>query len=446
MYLRIVNPGEADARSFTVLGLSTARGRQDTIGQFGSGNKHAVNLCLRSGINPLIFCGGKRIEFFTQPEEMEGQSFNRVYCKVSNRKPEALSMTAEYGELDWKDIGMALREFVSNALDAADGDSGKVKIDIVDKVTARQGKTIVAIPLTPQVQEWYSSLHWRFLHFRQDAKIDLGKEILPKSEKQQKEGFIYRKGVMVRTIGSQTAPSIFNYNFGEELEIDEARNLSSSQIRDCVATKLASGTDELKDVFQKLATAENFWERDLPAWELSHGSRNNKSKWKELWEEVHGSAIVALHDGPLKEFAEAKGYRVIIVSNANWYDALSQAGIDTPITVLGNVNDKGHVFTDPTAEGQEAFDEVWTWLELIGLTQGKEKPTMKIFQDVMNAGCERLGYYLGDICYLRADQCTHRQTILEEIAHHVTGSSDCTRDFQDYAFKCATLAFQAACG
>ena len=40
-----------------------------------------------------------------------------------------------------------------------------------------------------------------------------------------------------------------------------------------------------------------------------------------------------------------------------------------------------------------------------------------------------------------------RQTVLEEAAHYLTGSSDCTRDLQDWAFKLAVrLAMAEECG
>ena len=50
-YLVIQNPGVAPIEGFTLLGVSTTRdcGVEGTIGQFGSGNKHAINVLLRAG-------------------------------------------------------------------------------------------------------------------------------------------------------------------------------------------------------------------------------------------------------------------------------------------------------------------------------------------------------------------------------------------------------------
>ena len=44
MFLMIANNGVAPVQSFTVLGVSTARGNSDKIGQFGSGAKHGLSL------------------------------------------------------------------------------------------------------------------------------------------------------------------------------------------------------------------------------------------------------------------------------------------------------------------------------------------------------------------------------------------------------------------
>ena len=102
-----------------------------TIGQFGSGNKHAVNVLLRAKLFPIVFCGNHKLEFTTKPGKMkalEGETdYNRVVVKhggtdengASVTYTEELSQTDEYGILDWNCLGMAFREFVCNAIDAA---------------------------------------------------------------------------------------------------------------------------------------------------------------------------------------------------------------------------------------------------------------------------------------------------------------------------------------
>ena len=54
-----------------------------------------------------------------------------------------LGFVMSYGEKDWNDVALALREFVSNAIDRSireDGDWKGVKVEIVDEFeSARNG-------------------------------------------------------------------------------------------------------------------------------------------------------------------------------------------------------------------------------------------------------------------------------------------------------------------
>ena len=60
MFLCVQNPGVAPVEGFTLLGVSTSRGETGTIGQFGSGAKHAINTLLRAGLKLTIYCGKTR--------------------------------------------------------------------------------------------------------------------------------------------------------------------------------------------------------------------------------------------------------------------------------------------------------------------------------------------------------------------------------------------------
>jgi hypothetical protein len=435
MFLRIVSPTVCPVEGFTVLGVSSSRGKESMIGQFGSGNKHAVNLLLRHRINPLIYCGTTRLEFFTVPKVMGNTQYNQVCVKVSNRKPVETSMAVEYGELDWQSISMAMREFVSNAIDCANGDAKKITIDVVDSVTARPGKTIVAVPLTPEVQEWFSLLHTQFLHFRPDGSNRLTRKVLPKAA--PGAGMIYRKGVLVRTTGEDRR-SLFDYNFGEELRIDEARNLNDHDVGTAAAAALAN-SEHLTTIFRALSGTDKFWELDLDSYHLAHYAKRYKEKWLECWHTAYGSktVITQMGTGPFTAHAERKGYQVVAVPNVGWYNALVHAGIPTLFSVLDNVNSKGHTYREAAHEQRNAYDTIWAQIEAVDMTNGKEKPPVKVFEQVMQGGEELFGYYSDGVVYLREDCVGHHQTILEEFAHYITGSTDMSRDFQDWAFRFA---------
>jgi hypothetical protein len=158
----------------------------------------------------------------------------------------------------------------------------------------------------------------------------------------------------------------------------------------------------------------------------------------KTWINVYGGAVISMDDNPLSERAKKQGHQVVVIRDIGWYKALFQAGIKTVLQVLDDVNDKGHTFKDPTPDSQKVYDEVWEWIELVEMTEGKEKPPLKLYDEVMKAESETCGYYLEGTVYLKEDHATDRQTILEEFAHYVTGSTDMSRDFQDYAFKFGT--------
>ena len=62
-----------------------------------------------------------------------------------------------------------------------------------------------------------------------------------------------------------------------------------------------------------------------------------------------------------------------------------------------------------------------------------------------------MGFYREGVVYLSLDfadgaSVELRQTALEEVAHFVTGATDSSRDFQDFAFKLATRLEMVAAG
>jgi len=433
MYLRIENPGVCAPEAFTVFGVSTSRGNVERIGQFGSGAKLGTNLCLRMGICPIVFCGGKRLIFSTRPQEIDGKVFNRVFVQVSNRKAQPLDRVVEYGSLDWTRLSEAIREYVSNAIDAAGGTMKGVIVDIVDEVTSRPNKTVVAIPLSDEAAKWFNMRSLYFLHFREDAKKVLAQKILRKTKPDR--CLVYRKGVLVRAASKDTNPSLFDYNLGEELAIDECRNMSESSVRDNVAMAVAQNSEALEEIFRELPKGGGFWEAELPEWELK--SYGNDEDWQEIWKKVHGKSVVALGISPLTEMATKRGFNVVTIHSTSWYNALRRHGIKGVVEVLDDVNDKGDLIMDPTHKDLAVLEQVWTWLELVGMTNGKKCPPLFIFKRLLQDGTQVWGYQAADCIYIHEEQRNNPKILLEELAHYVTGAYDCTRDFQDFAFRLA---------
>jgi len=224
MYLMIENTGVADIRALTTLGLSTGRNHKnkDVLAVFGTGMIQGVNTCLRFNVNPTVFVGRDKLSFFIEPITVEEQNFGQVSYLYKGEKKQ-LACVVEHGAQDWTNIDMALREFISNAIDASlksCGNLSGVKIDVVDEINGVLDKTRVFVPLTSEVQSYYKDLHGRFLHFSDSYNSSatvLNKPTLSPCR-------VYKKGVFVRQLDGLT--SLFDYNFGDSLKLDECRNVS----------------------------------------------------------------------------------------------------------------------------------------------------------------------------------------------------------------------------
>src|SRR6478672_3352904 len=83
-YLKIENIGVCPPEGFTVLGVSLAdtTNKQGVIGQFGSGNKHGVAVCLRNEIAPVVFCGTLKLEFFTKSQTVSDSQASKDFARV----------------------------------------------------------------------------------------------------------------------------------------------------------------------------------------------------------------------------------------------------------------------------------------------------------------------------------------------------------------------------
>ena len=83
-YLKIENIGVCPPEGFIVLGVSLAdtTDNQAVIGQFGSGNKHGVAVCLRNDVSPVVFCGSLRLDSFTKPQTVADSKGSKDFARV----------------------------------------------------------------------------------------------------------------------------------------------------------------------------------------------------------------------------------------------------------------------------------------------------------------------------------------------------------------------------
>jgi hypothetical protein len=477
-FLKIENIGVCPPEGFTVLGVSLAdkSSHQGVIGQFGSGNKHGVAVLLRHGLSPVVFAGTLRLEFGTRPQTVAdsqaSKEFRRVIVRYGGTDPvtgssrsstEDLGFVLEYGRQDWTEVALALREFVSNAIDRSIrewGDWSGVSIEIVNEnqVRARAGYTRVFVPLNTEVFSFYDNLAKWFLHFSEPDSLN--KAILPKANRNlgdRKAAVIYRRGVRVREFTATDTESLFDYNLNN-LSIDEARKASDWDVRYYCGRALANADRSiLATFFERLLNSTN------PAWELTFDTcaltPSNRDKaedvirrcrsWQEAFAQVAGESAVLTGAGTVEQLRR-KGYKPILAGE-NFVGAAMAYGVSTPASVLSADDLAGREITEPSPDALAAVDLVWDMIEVAGLTNGRSKPPVKCFTSILDGGVMLNGFYRNGEVYINSDLAggsssfagtqalTDRlvKVALEEVAHHVTQATDCSRDFQDYLLDLA---------
>jgi hypothetical protein len=468
-YLMIQNAGIAPTEAFTLLGMSMTDGCgvKGAIGQFGSGNKLAINLLLRLGTKVFIYCGKTRLEFFTVAETIsDGISQKEVFhikCKFGGTSSKTIDCgwTLNWGAKDWTTTDMALREFVSNAIDRTIREKEGFKQAIMDEqllVTpvmdqqrrALDGYTRVYVEMTESVHKFYSELPRRFLHFSNNPN-QVYQSVLPKAERNlsaNKTPMIYREGVLVREMQESSRPSMFDYNFkSDEIEIDECRNSNEYSVRAACARLMGEvDSDTLASVMKSMVRGEDTFESNLdadyilPTWTTP--SNAAKENFQEAWSKANedGPAILCLEGNETAiRTIEKKGYTPRKVKSQSWVNIAKRMGIQHSSDILTENEAKGREMIPATDAAIEAVDTVWAWLEALGMTKGKDKPVVRGYRELMDAESGTMGFWKEGTCAvcLREDISTAvneftLKVALEEVTHYVTGSTDCSRDFQQF--------------
>ena len=432
MFLMVENSGEADVRAFTKLGLSSARDKSDKIGQFGSGAKHGVLVLMREGLNPHIYCGRTKIEFFTQPNMMGDTTYNDMFVRIGNKTHE-LSFCLEFGAIDWNDVDMGLREIVSNAIDNSDSVQD-VSIRIVEKPRAKAGCTRVFIPMNSQVQKFVNTLSERFLQFGEHRD----KTIIPKTTPGKTK--VYRKGVLVHEFDKYNPDGLYDYNFGEELNIDECRNSNEWDCKRAIGRAVCQDESVVRTMFERFIKNNN-GQREYLEDRLSEYDITSRDWWNDLWNKVSNNAVILSPDqSMMRQFLDKKKTHYYVVPS-KWYSAMAKGGIQKATLTLDTMENKGYTVVKPTPQMKDMLNEVWSLLVDLELINHKEKPEIKGFSKAIeNNEGTLFGFYEKGVVFINVDFSENRQTYLEELCHHITQAADGTREFQEFAFQVATRA------
>lgn len=216
-YAVIENTGEVDIRSFYVMGMGTKSEDDESIGQFGTGNKYGITALLRNNNNVVITSGTRKITARTEEEAFRDKTFESVFFLEDDEKIPT-GMTLDMGKHNW-DVTRALREFVSNAID-----EGGFKYFYSDTIQPEENKTRIYITRSSDVNGFFDDIG---KHFILDRVPLLETNFGNFYESTCPGGRVYRKGVLVHETDSN---ALWDYDTSE-IDINEDRRSSSSDVR-----------------------------------------------------------------------------------------------------------------------------------------------------------------------------------------------------------------------
>ena len=433
MYLMIQNKGIAPVEAFTLLGASTSRGTSN-IGQFGTGTKHAINLLLRERIDFRVYSGTDKIDFTSVDSDFKGKTVTKVTYSLNGRKPRDTGWTLDWGALDWDHVSMAVREFVSNAIDDTPNwkdaiVSGDLNVEIVQTPRAKEGYIRVFIALTDGVREYFDNLPMYFLHFHDPSLLD--STVLEKINVGTKAR-VYRRGVFVRELAG--AESMYDYNV--EITLNDCRNSSDYACRAAIAEVITHASGCVKStLLRALVSGAVRLEFALDEWYLtSNMSDLDKRSWVTAWESIGGGVAVEKSD-IIATHLKRKGHRAVAVPSASMLLTLEKAGVKTAAQALG---DGPMIEPAPiTYHAIGSLNSEWDRLTELGMTFQMAKPRLECFSSIVNAEASVPGEYKDGCVYIQSDVADSPGPILnkvmfEELVHHITQSGDCSRDFQSF--------------
>jgi hypothetical protein len=407
-YLKISSVSRTTITDLFTLGVSTSRGDATKIGQFGSGTLMGVLAWMRSfGDSPVFMVNGQKVTFTTDAvQKSDGATFGQVSMKIG-RKSTPLSVALEYGELDWRNPELGLREWICNAIDK---DSMNC-LSVVSRIEASDDEVAVFVPYTGIAKAYHSQIDKYFLHFRGLAE----QEVIEKAALSPCK--IYRKGVFVCEV-QELSLCDYNLNF----DINECRTGSSDSLMDTIKQH------------------NNYYSSN------EHGIRIRDAVMKGL--DCIEAKIRQLHGGVRTAFRALEGSVKFCSPNF-----LVAGCTPIPGNVYSLIRDEmpeldglkhqsqaaleGFELITPRPETQKNFDNVCGLIEMLNLSNGKARPSLTCFKTKNGVKPGVLGFYqpAAQMVSIWDEQGSSIRTMVHELCHHYSGALDWQSEFADYAHR-----------
>ena len=249
MYIKITNETQGFSRLYLeLLGVSTKRDNDDTIGQFGSGTKFAPIHALRNGWE-WVSTGHDDNGLYTMSYEIDSDNAEGIEVVQFVYKDEDGVVTTKdssystgAGELGWDTTFQIFREAFANALDAHYEFDAEYWIDLVHEIDEPVwGEFSVYITADSELISIHQNFDRYFSINRTDVVFEdtLGSKMMSKLPGEHNGGArIYHKGVLVYgpELGGSAVASLYDYDL-DKVVLNEERTLKNISANEgkCIA-------------------------------------------------------------------------------------------------------------------------------------------------------------------------------------------------------------------
>lgn len=410
-HIYISSQGTMPIEAFSMMGVSTKRNDDSTIGMFGTGLKYGVARLLDKNIGISVTTGGKRITFGTKEIDVKGQAFNRVTYKIEGmKKARELGFSAEMG-LQWT-INDALREIVANAMDEGGMEISYTQPDC-------KGKTVFEIELKPEVKEYFDDINKWFILNRVPVFETEKCRAYPK----HREGTrVYMKKVMV--FEDKETESLYDYEF-DRVDIDETRKARIEGFRSQMTEMIMAMPEyAIKRVIDSFSLRNQYLEHKVSTYHYT----NDESR--AIWNKNLGDTVIlSIGNEWLSE--KLGEHKHIIVPN-NWEYLLKQNSIGlTPKDVLKESDIENLEEYVPSEYELLLFKTAKRFLEQAGYDfNGIDFHLYKATDNTLGRAFDG-DIWIADTAF-RNGKKDMVDTILHEYMHIKSGKADETREFERY--------------
>jgi hypothetical protein len=409
--VKIVSKSVTTPEDMFTLGVSTSRGKDDKIGQFGSGTLLGTLAWMRAyGTSPVFMINGKKVTFQTKDIlKGDGIPFQQVLmCQGQKKSP--LNVALEYGTLDWPTACLGLREWISNALDAG-ATPGELLV-LTNKIEASDDEVAVFVPYTDLAKEYFDNIGKYFLHFvgKQDDQV-IDKDTVSKCR-------IYRKGVFIREL---TEDSLFDYNMN--FSINECRTGSSDSLIQTIqyhVTYYEKAKERLAKIRDAVLIKMELVETD----KIYSGFSD---AFVEVWKELIGKIGLCPTN--------------FTIANATAIEPRWHKSVISEIPELNGIAEvceaeiRGFLISPPSEAVLKHYNDICELIETVGLSDGLDRPKLIMYNTKDGAHPGFLGLHNSSKSEVMLWEKNKRlsETMVHELAHHYTrGADDYTSAFAKF--------------